>query len=363
MTITVERLAEMLSASEVLGNRDVVLKGATSIEKAGPGDVTYANGIANLKKLSACSASAVILEPALAETLSVEKLPLSILVVHDALASFVQVLEHFYPRRSREVVGISPDADIHSTARIGENTCISPRVQIGADVVIGDNCVIYPGVYIGPGCQIGNNVTLCPNVVLYDGVLIGNRVLIEASSVIGGDGYGYRQLEGRHQRIPHFGKVRIEDDVEIGSCTVIDRAMISETVIGEGTKIDSLVMIAHNCEIGRHNMFVSQVGMAGSVTTDDYVVCAGQVGIADHVHLGEGAVFGARSAIHKNMPGGQAYLGTPAEPEGAAMRAILSLRKLPEMRKRFFELEKTVALLAEKLEGHSQNDDSSNCAA
>jgi UDP-3-O-[3-hydroxymyristoyl] glucosamine N-acyltransferase len=167
--------------------------------------------------------------------------------------------------------------------------------------------------------------------------------------VIGTDGFGYLQKDGRHVKIEHYGNVVIEDDVEIGACTTIDRSFLGSTRIGTGTKIDNQVMIAHNCELGPHNIIVSQVGFAGSVTTGAYVVCAGQVGVADHVHLGEGAIFGAKAGIHKDMPGGATYIGTPAQPESDAIRQAIAAHKLPEMRSQLKKLEKQMNALQQQL--------------
>ncbi|MCH7988291.1 MAG: UDP-3-O-(3-hydroxymyristoyl)glucosamine N-acyltransferase [Planctomycetes bacterium] len=363
MTVTVETLAEMLSAIEYRGDGEVPVENAASFDKAGPGEVTFVKDAPKLKSLGTSLASAVILPKHLVDSLPEQNLPMAIIVVEDALAAFVQVLEHFSPRRSLSQVGLSPAAVIDSTVTIGDNANIFPAAQICADVVIGNNCTILPGVYIGPGCRLGDDVTLHPNVVLYDSVILGHRVTIHSSSVIGADGFGYQLVEGRHQRIPHFGTVRIEDDVEIGACTTIDRALVGETLIGAGTKIDNLVMIGHNCEIGRHNLFVSQVGLAGSVTTGEYVVCAGQVGILDHVHLGDAAVFGGRAGVHKDMPGGQTYLGSPAEPIADEIRMLMVQRKLPELRRKIIQLEQQMKTLTDRIDSYPPEGDSSNFAA
>ena len=363
MTVTVETLAEMLRAIEIRGNGEISIQKAASFDKAGPGEVTFVKDASKLKSLGTSTASAVIIAKGLVDSLSEQNLPMAIIVVKDAFAAFVQVLELFSPRHSLSRVGISTAAVIDETAQIGENANIFPTAQICADVVIGNNCTILPGVYLGPGCRLGNDVTLHPNVVLYDGVILGHRVTIHSSSVIGSDGFGYQLVEGRHQRIPHFGTVRIEDDVEIGACTTIDRAMVGETLIGAGTKIDNLVMIGHNCGIGRHNLFVSQVGLAGSVTTGEYVVCAGQVGILGHVHLGDAAVFGGRSGVHKDMPGGQTYLGSPAEPIADAIRIMMVQRKLPELRRKIIQLEEQMKTLTDRIDSRSPEGDSSNFAA
>ncbi len=171
-------------------------------------------------------------------------------------------------------------------------------------------------------------MVLYPHVVIYDGVVLGNRVIVHGNAVLGADGFGYRFQEGRHIKVPQFGTVEIEDDVEIGACTTIDRGTFQATRIGKGTKIDNLVMIGHNCQIGRHNLFVSQVGIAGSTDTGDYVVLAGQVGIADHLHIADGTQIGARAGVHKDSAPGERLLGTPARPEREAKRILLSLDRL-----------------------------------
>ncbi len=236
-----------------------------------------------------------------------------------------------------------------ATAQIGKNTNIHPGAHVAAGAAIGDNCDIHPGVVVSRGCRLGDSVVVYPIAVLYEDTVVGNRVIIHAGVVIGADGFGYRPVDGRHERIVHYGTVRIEDDVEIGACTTIDRAMIDETVIGQGTKIDNLVMIGHNCEIGRHNLFVSQVGLAGSVTTGDYVVCAGQVGIADHVHLGTRSVLGAKAGVRKDVPAGERQIGVPAIPEADCRRVVMAQQRLPEMRQQLRALERQVEALTAQL--------------
>jgi UDP-3-O-[3-hydroxymyristoyl] glucosamine N-acyltransferase len=205
-------------------------------------------------------------------------------------------------------------------------------------------------VVIGAGCRIGDQTTLYPNVVLYADVTVGSRVIIHAGAVLGADGFGYRFRQQRFEKIPQLGTVRIEDDVEIGACATIDRGMIGPTVIGEGTKLDNLVMVAHNCELGKHNVIVSQVGFAGSVTTGDFVRCAGKVGVADHVHLGTGCTLGAGTGVHKDIPAGETWVGYPARPHDEAFRIVMAQTKLPEMRQRMRELEKQLGKLMSEME-------------
>jgi UDP-3-O-[3-hydroxymyristoyl] glucosamine N-acyltransferase len=208
-------------------------------------------------------------------------------------------------------------------------------------------------VYVGRDCQIGDDCVLYANAVLYHDVRLGKRVIIHAGAVLGADGFGYRFRNGRYEKIPQLGWVEIEDDCEIGACTTIDRGMIGATVIGEGSKLDNLVMIGHNCELGKHNAFASQVGLAGSVTTGEYVRCAGQVGVADHVHLGRGSTLGAKAGVHKDIPEGDTQIGYPARPEHEQLRIVMATGKVPEMRKQIRALEARLEELTRLVEQFS----------
>ncbi len=285
MTFTIEQLAEKLSA-QVRGDRSLSISGAQNMEHSREGEITFVSDEARARNLKSCRASALLVGGALAESLH-PGVSQTVLIVQDARQAFLKVLEMFHPQRKRPEFGVSAHATVHPSAQIGKSTNVHPGAHIAEHVVIGENCDIHPGVCIGPGCQIGDESILYPNVVLYHDVQIGRRVILHAGAVIGADGFGYQLVEGRHQKIPHYGTVQIEDDVEIGANTTIDRALVGVTLIARGTKIDNLVMVAHNCQLGQHNILASQVGFAGSVTTGDYVVCAGQVGVADHVRLAQ----------------------------------------------------------------------------
>ena len=229
--------------------------------------------------------------------------------------------------------GIDPRAFVHKSATVGEGASIFPFASVGEGAVIGARCRIHAGAVVGRRCKLADDVTLHPHVVLYDDTVVGHRVIIHANSVIGADGFGYRLHEGKHVKVPQLGHVEIGDDVEIGACTTIDRGTFEATRIGAGTKIDNLVQIAHNCQVGRHNLFIGQMGIAGSSSTGDYVVVAGQVGITDHVHIGDGAIIGAKAGVTKDVPAGQRTLGAPATPERDQKRILMTLERLPEMRK------------------------------
>jgi UDP-3-O-[3-hydroxymyristoyl] glucosamine N-acyltransferase len=233
-------------------------------------------------------------------------------------------------------------ARIHPTARLGDGCAVMAFAVLGAGTRLGDRCQIHPNAVIGRDCVLGDDVVLHPGVVLYDRTEIGSRSVLHASAVVGADGFGYRFQDGRQVKVPQLGNVVIGEDVEIGAGTTIDRGTFQSTHIGDGTKIDNLVMIAHNVKVGRHNLIVGQAAIAGSSTTGDYVILAGQVGIADHVTIHDRVIVGARSAVHADVAAGQRVLGIPAMPEREGKRIILSLQRLPS-------LCKDVRLLKQKL--------------
>lgn len=349
MRLTASEIAKIVGGT-VHGDETAAVDNAAPVHQAGRNTLTFAANEPNVRRLPECEAPVVIVGENDA-TVAQASGPASVVVVAgDVEEAFLRVAQSLHPPRKQVQTGVSPAADIAPSAVIGGGCNIHPNVTISADAEIGSGCTIFPGAFVGRGVILGNNVVVHPNVVIYDDASIGNNCILHANSVIGADGFGYRLIDGQHVRIPHFGTVCIEDDVEIGAGTTIDRAKVGRTVIGQGTKIDNLVMVGHNCELGKHNLLVSQVGMAGSVTTGDYVVCAGQVGIADHVHLGDGAMFGAKCGVHRDMPGGQTYLGAPAAPIDETRRQLMALRKLPDMRKTVRTMEKELAALKAAVE-------------
>lgn len=347
---------QRLSAAEIaqilggrlIGRPDLTIDGVEVIERASENQLAFVGDLKNLSRVKQSNARVLIAPHNSVDDVSSHK-DRSFILVNEPEPAFLLIAGVLNPFRSRAKIGISDRAVIDSTARIMGNTNIHPLAVVGRDVVIGHNCEIHAGVVIGDGCRIGDSVTIYPNAVLYHDVLIGSHVIIHASCVIGADGFGYRFVNGGHERLPHYGTVRICDDVEIGAGTTIDRAKVGETVIETGTRIDNQVMIGHNCRIGKHNLLISQVGFAGSVTTGDYVVCAGQAGIADHVHLGTGAIIGAKAGVHRDMPGGQAYLGAPAAPAAETTRQLMALRRLPELRDTVRQMEKDLQQLRRHL--------------
>jgi UDP-3-O-[3-hydroxymyristoyl] glucosamine N-acyltransferase len=220
---------------------------------------------------------------------------------------------------------------------------------VGAGVRLGARSVLMGGNHLGHDCQIGDDVWLFPNVVVYARSQIGHRVSIHAGTVIGSDGYGYVFDEGRHRKVPQVGHVIIHDDVEIGANAAIDRGALGPTVIGQGTKIDNLVHVAHNVVLGRHCIITGQVGFAGSTRLGDYCVVAAQSGIADHLTIGNQVTIGAKSGVMRDIPDGGRVLGIPAAPDKQAKRQIIAVQQLPELIRRMRELEKQVEQLRAKV--------------
>jgi UDP-3-O-[3-hydroxymyristoyl] glucosamine N-acyltransferase len=260
-------------------------------------------------------------------------------------AAFAKIVCHFRPVRQQPRTGVSPHAIVSASARLAHDVDIHPGATIGDGVTIGAGATVHAGVRIMAGCTIGERVTIFPNAVLYENTVVGPRSVIHAGAVLGAYGFGYVAVGGKHQLSAQLGYVELGADVEVGACTTIDRGTYGPTVIGEGTKIDNQVMIAHNCRIGRHNMICSQVGIAGSTTTGDYVVMAGQAGVRDHVHIGDRAVLGAKAGVPNDVPADTSVLGIPARPEREQKLIFAAIARLPEFRHQLKALQAAVARL------------------
>jgi UDP-3-O-[3-hydroxymyristoyl] glucosamine N-acyltransferase len=350
VAIPLREIATSLQAP-IQGDETLIVYGAAPLSEAQAGEITFIEHEKYLHSFANSPATVALVSP----KLPLENLPKSktVLPVRDPLMAFISVFQQFHPPREAKPTGIHPTAQIHPTAKIGEGVSIGAFVVVGENSRVGDGCRLHNAVSIGNDCRLGEKVTLYPQVVLYDGTLIGNRVIIHAHAVIGADGFGYRLQQGKHIKIPQMGHVEIEDDVEIGASTTIDRATFGATRICTGTKIDNLVMIAHNCKIGKHNLIVSQVGIAGSVTTGDYVVMAGQVGIADHLTIHDRAVLGAKCGVMKDVPEGMQLHGIPGRPAKDQLRIVTSLDSLPEMRKDLKKIKEQLGLNEEHPHGEA----------
>jgi UDP-3-O-[3-hydroxymyristoyl] glucosamine N-acyltransferase len=332
----------------VSGDGDTDISGYSRIQDAGEGDITYLSGTKLLKELRLSKAAAVIVR---AEVAGLDKPQV---VVRNPDLAFAQLLGMVH-KVPRPCPGISPDAAVAADAVIGEGVTVSHFACICSGAVIGKDSIIYPGVYIGEKSVIGEGCLIYPNVTIREGINVGNRVIIHAGAVIGSDGFGF-VFDGRaHRKIPQVGTVVIEDDVEIGANTTIDRATTGATRVGGGTKIDNLVQIGHNTRVGRNVILVAQVGIAGSCNIGDGVVVGGQAGIPDHVNIEAGAMIGAQSGIVGNLPRG-VFGGTPAMPHRVFLKSSAIIRQLPELKKKISELEDRVEALMKRKTGIAAAD-------
>ncbi len=337
MNLTVRQVAALV-AGEVVGDGDAEIVDARPLTEAQLGHLTFVDDDRHLDAWHHSPASAAVVLP----HVPVNGRPL--IRVRDPLMAFASIVQHLRGGAAPHTSRIHPTAQIDPTATVGPNAEIGPFATVGEGTTIGEGATLHAGVSIGRNCRIGRDATLFPHVVLYDATVLGDRVTVHANSVLGGDGFGYRVQNGRHVKVPQLGHVEIGDDVEIGACTTIDRGTFGPTRVGAGTKIDNLVQIAHNCQIGKHNLVVAQVGIAGSTTTGEYVVMAGQVGIADHVKVGDRCVLGAKAGIHKDVPADSRMFGIPATPDKEQMRMLVSLERLPELRKEIKKIKQALGL-------------------
>jgi len=247
--------------------------------------------------------------------------------VDDPYFAFAKIMTRWFANRPKPT-GVSPKAIVAESAKLGNNVSLGHFSVIGENVVIGNNVTIFHGVSIEAGSVIGDDCIIYPNVAIYDGTRIGNRCIIHSGVIIGSDGYGFATHGGKHHKIPQIGIVRIEDDVEIGAGTTIDRAALGETVIGEGTKIDNLVQIGHNVKVGKHCLLVSQVGIAGSTELGDYVAVAGQSGFSGHLKIGNRVQVAAKSAVLDDVPDDTKVMGSPAVPFTEFARRQAAVKRL-----------------------------------
>ena len=326
MTITVRQLAERVNGT-VLGDGDQVIQSARTLQDAKAGDITFVEDEKNRPRLEHSHASAAIVTRNWAVNAK------ALIQVADPLMAFVKIFQYLQGKTPDTPIGIHPRADVHPSVHFGDDPSIHSFVCIGEGTVIGNRCRFHNGVVVGKNCRIGDDVVLYPNVTLYDDIVLGDRCVIHANSVIGADGFGYRLLDGKHVKVPQLSNVIVGADVEIGACSCIDRGVFEPTRIGDGTKIDNLVQIAHNVQIGAHNILAAQVGIAGSTSTGSHVVMGGQAGAVDHIRIGDGAMFGAKTGVFHDVPAGKRMFLYPAQEEREAARIIVCLKKLPGMRK------------------------------
>ena len=341
MSITLGELA-VLVGGRLTGDGGPSLTGAATLETASATDVTLVDKAERLHLLAKSRAGAAIVPE------GIGPLDRPSIEVADVHAAFTATILHFHPPRQRARTGVSPQAAVDASARVAADAEIHAFATVGPDVEIGPGSTIHSGVHLMAGTRVGAGTEIFPNAVLYENTRVGSRCIIHAGAVLGAYGFGYKPTADGYRISAQLGWVEIADDVEIGAGTTIDRGTYGPTVIGAGTKLDNLVMIAHNCRLGRHNMICSQVGVAGSTTTGDWVVMAGQVGVRDHVHIGDKAVLGARSGVSNDVEPGKTVLGEPAIDLRDRKLQLATMSKLPEMRKDLKNLVNRVTTLEQK---------------
>jgi len=310
-------------------SEDFRISGVGTLDTAGPGDLTFCDAPKYAGKLAATRAGALLTSDRF-----VAQVPKGtpVLIAQRPAAAFVAVTRALFPAALRPQPvfgheGIAPGAQVHPSARLEHGVTVDPAAVIGPDVEIGAGSVICAGAVIGAGVRIGRNSAVGPGASLIH-ALVGNNVIIHGGARIGSDGFGYQGSMKGHLKVPQIGRVVIQDDVEIGANTTIDRGALGDTVIGEGTKIDNLVQIAHNVVIGRHCIIVSQTGISGSTTLGDFVMLGGQVGVVGHITIGTGAQIAASSNVKGDVPPGVRWGGSPAKPVREWFREVETLRKL-----------------------------------
>ncbi len=331
---TLGRIAEALGAT-LEGDPARVIVGVAPLDVAGPEHVSF---LANPRYARAAARSAA---GAVVVGREVEGLPQALLRVDSPQTAMIALLRLFHPE-PHAVSGIHPaavvagEASVHPTAFVGACAVVERDARVGARSRVGSLC------FVGTGAILGDDVVLHPRVVVEDGVVIGDRVVVQAGAVLGADGFGYAFDGTAHRKIPQVGGLRIEADVEIGANSTIDRATLGETVIRRGSKIDNLVQVGHNCDVGEDVILVAQVGVSGSCTIGNRAVLAGQVGVADHVTIGAGAVLTAQTGVPNGVPAGAIWSGTPSRPASEMRRIWAAETLLPDLLRRFRALEKRV---------------------
>jgi len=341
-TYSLTALAERLGA-EVVGNGERLIEGIRPLDQAGPEHLSFLHNAKYVEQAAASPAGAILVQ-------STDQLPdRDLLVCDQPYLAVARALEIFHPR-PKPATGVHPSAVVAEDLSLGAGASVGPQVAIGRGVTIGENTVIGAGCVLCDGVRIGDDALLHPRVVVEDGCRVGHRCIVQAGAVIGSDGYGFATVDGIHHKVPQVGIVVLEDDVEIQANTTIDRATMGETRIGRGTKVDNLVQVAHNVQVGEHCLLVSQSGISGSTKIGKHSVFAGQAGAAGHLDIGERVVVTARAAAMKSVPAGTVLAGFPGRPQGEWMRTQAAVQRLTVMRKKLAELERRLAAMEDREE-------------
>ena len=332
MKTSVAEIAELVGG-RVVGDGEVPITGVSGIRQAGPGDLTFVADPRYARHIDRSLAAAVLV----GKTIARSSKPL--IQVENPYQAFIVVVQQCHPCETHHPHGIAPSAVIGGNVRLGEGVALDAHTYVGDDSELGDGVVLYPGAYIGPGCRVGQGTVIYPNATIYERCTIGARCIIHGGVTVGGDGFGFEAVDGVHTKIPQVGTVEIGDDVEIGANSAIDRATFGSTVIGRGTKIDNLVQIGHNTEIGEHCIVCGNVGVSGSAVIGDHVTLAAGAGVAGHIEIGDGVQVGGGSGVAQSLEPGEIVSGYPVMPHRLWLRTRSLVKKLPELFKRVKRLE------------------------
>lgn len=339
MERTLKEIADHVGG-RVCGDPTITVGAVATLERAGPGEISFLVNRKYERLLGTTKAGAVIVGKA------IDAAPLPLIVASDPYYALMQTMVLLHGHRQHKPVGTSPKASIAETAEIAPDCHIHDFATIADNARIGAGCIIYPCAFIGPDVRLGDGCIVYPNVTIYEGCRIGNRVIVNANSTIGVDGFGYATHDGRHHKIPQIGRVILEDDVEIGSSCGIERGTLDDTVIGEGSKLGDMITIGHGTKIGAHCLLVAQIGIAGSTTLGHHCTVGGQVGIVGHIRIGNNVTIGAQAGVVNSIPDGETVMGAPAIDAGQARRAYTMLQFLPDMRQDIRNLQSRVQKIA-----------------
>ena len=336
MPFTTAEIAKLL-AGEVLGDVNATLTGFAAADAAKPGDLTFAENEEFFAAAENSLATAVIADARFTSTMKI------VIRVAQPRLAFAKAIAVFFPE-PKLPAGIHSTAVVAKSAQVDPSAYIGPHCVVGERVKLGANVVLQSGNSVGDDAVLGDDVNLFPNVTIYPRTQIGKRVRIHAGAVIGSDGFGYVLDGGIHRKVLQIGNVVIGDDVELGANVTVDRGALGSTVIGKGTKIDNLVQVAHNVQIGEHCIIISQVGIAGSTKIGNYVILAGQAGLAGHLKIGNQAIVAAQAGVMLDIPDGGKWLGSPAQPDKEFKRQVVALRRLPDLLKKISAWEKKLGV-------------------
>ncbi|MFH1679525.1 MAG: UDP-3-O-(3-hydroxymyristoyl)glucosamine N-acyltransferase [Candidatus Eisenbacteria bacterium] len=349
------RLKEIASrvGGEIVGDPEVEIRGVAGIREACQGDITFFANPRYEAHLRSTDASAIILsrngvEAGAGKTLLIHQNP---------YMAFLRVIELFAPRDYEKPRGVHPTAVIGRDVELGTSITIGPHVIVEDDARIGDRTRVLPNSYIGFRAKVGHDCLIYPNVTIREDSEVGDRVIVHSGAVIGSDGFGFTKNGPMHMKIPQIGRVVVEDDVEIGANTTIDRATVGTTRIGRGTKIDNLVQIAHNAVVGKNTIIVAQVGISGSTEVGDNVTLAGQAGIVGHIRIGDNVKVGAQAGVTKSIPPDTSVSGYPAREHSLSRKIYASITRLPDLVRKMASLERRVRALEGNPEGEPPLED------